>query len=411
MTAEMQAYLDHTARPPECPFSRCPMPRYRSGVLAVLFLPAILLAAPPDAPAPVPVKPAEVEPDLPDGTDAARKAMAGFRLPTGMKVELFAAEPKLASPVAIALDEKGRVFVAEEYRFNRGAPRRTAPVSSSSTTTCRSKTARRPAGDVQEVAPQVRRRHGLVHQARRPGPAARRHQRARPGRQVAPCSPAGSTARSTASPPGCWPGTATSTSPASRTSGSCKDTKGDRQGRRAEGAAHRVRRERRVPRPRPARPDLRPGRQALLQRRRPRLQRHDARKGRTLSGPRTGAVFRCDPDGANLEVVHPRPAEPAGTRVRPVRQPVRRRQQLRQGGPRPARLRRRGRGRRLEHGRTRRSPAVHGRPVVRREDVAPAARRAAGVDRAAGRARSAPARAGSCSPAGRACPTATRTRS
>src|SRR6185295_145411 len=34
--------------------------------------------------------------------------------------QVWAAEPMLASPVAICLDEKNRVFVAEEYRFNRG---------------------------------------------------------------------------------------------------------------------------------------------------------------------------------------------------------------------------------------------------------------------------------------------------
>lgn len=61
-----------------------------------------------------------VDPDLPDGTDAAIKQIATFRVPAGLKVELFAAEPKLASPVAIGVDERNRVFVAEEYRFNRG---------------------------------------------------------------------------------------------------------------------------------------------------------------------------------------------------------------------------------------------------------------------------------------------------
>lgn len=60
------------------------------------------------------------EPPLPDGSDKARKQMAAFRHPPGLTVELFAAEPMLASPVAICIDEKGRVFVAEEYRFNQG---------------------------------------------------------------------------------------------------------------------------------------------------------------------------------------------------------------------------------------------------------------------------------------------------
>jgi quinoprotein glucose dehydrogenase len=59
-------------------------------------------------------------PELPDGTESATKRLAAFKIPVGMKVELFAAEPKLASPVAIGLDERNRVFVAEEYRFNLG---------------------------------------------------------------------------------------------------------------------------------------------------------------------------------------------------------------------------------------------------------------------------------------------------
>ncbi len=59
-------------------------------------------------------------PELPDGTDVAIKRIATFKIPEGMQVELFAAEPKLASPVAIGLDERNRLFVAEEYRFNLG---------------------------------------------------------------------------------------------------------------------------------------------------------------------------------------------------------------------------------------------------------------------------------------------------
>jgi len=81
-------------------------------VLALVAAPALAL---PDAP-----KPAAPEPDLPDGTAKATDHMAGFRLPKGLKASLFAAEPKLSSPVAIGLDEQNRVFVAEEYRLGRG---------------------------------------------------------------------------------------------------------------------------------------------------------------------------------------------------------------------------------------------------------------------------------------------------
>ena len=55
-----------------------------------------------------------------DGKVAAEKQMAALRFPQGLKMELFASEPQMANPVAICLDEQGRVFVAEEYRFNRG---------------------------------------------------------------------------------------------------------------------------------------------------------------------------------------------------------------------------------------------------------------------------------------------------
>ena len=60
------------------------------------------------------------DPDLPDGTQAGERAISTFKVPDGLKISLFAAEPQLASPVAFGLDEQGRVYVAEEFRFNRG---------------------------------------------------------------------------------------------------------------------------------------------------------------------------------------------------------------------------------------------------------------------------------------------------
>jgi quinoprotein glucose dehydrogenase len=87
------------------------MKRLLLPVLMVVLGSALLLATPPVA----------KDPDLPDGTDKARQQMAAFRMPKGMKAELYAAEPMLASPVAISLDEKNRVFVAEVHRLGRGA--------------------------------------------------------------------------------------------------------------------------------------------------------------------------------------------------------------------------------------------------------------------------------------------------
>lgn len=51
------------------------------------------------------------------------KALESFQLAEDLKIELVAAEPLVASPCAIAFDEKGRLFVAE----NRGYPRMESP--------------------------------------------------------------------------------------------------------------------------------------------------------------------------------------------------------------------------------------------------------------------------------------------
>jgi quinoprotein glucose dehydrogenase len=54
------------------------------------------------------------------GSDEARQAMRGFRLPEGWKVELIAAEPHLANPVAFAFDEEERMYVVETFRLGNG---------------------------------------------------------------------------------------------------------------------------------------------------------------------------------------------------------------------------------------------------------------------------------------------------
>lgn len=83
--------------------------------LLSLVLCTLLLAASASA-----AEPGQTDADLPDGSRDAGARIATLRVPKNIKVELFAAEPQLASPVAICLDEQNRVYVAEEYRFNRG---------------------------------------------------------------------------------------------------------------------------------------------------------------------------------------------------------------------------------------------------------------------------------------------------
>jgi quinoprotein glucose dehydrogenase len=50
-------------------------------------------------------------------SEDAQLALKRFTLPAGLQAKLWAAEPMLANPVAFDIDEKGRVFVAETYRY------------------------------------------------------------------------------------------------------------------------------------------------------------------------------------------------------------------------------------------------------------------------------------------------------
>ncbi len=60
--------------------------------------------------------PPAADPEMP----SPEQAVVGFGMPADFRVELFAAEPDLANPVAFAVDERGRVFVCETFRQNKG---------------------------------------------------------------------------------------------------------------------------------------------------------------------------------------------------------------------------------------------------------------------------------------------------
>src|SRR5688572_7031780 len=49
-----------------------------------------------------------------------REEQATFRLPKGLTIELVASEPDVVDPVAMAFDEKGRLFVAEMRGYPNG---------------------------------------------------------------------------------------------------------------------------------------------------------------------------------------------------------------------------------------------------------------------------------------------------
>lgn len=68
----------------------------------------------------VPPKDPTTLPETPN-TDA-QKALKAITVPKGMTAELWAAEPLMANPVAFCFDEKGRAYVAETTRFDKGVP-------------------------------------------------------------------------------------------------------------------------------------------------------------------------------------------------------------------------------------------------------------------------------------------------
>ncbi|WP_417381260.1 PVC-type heme-binding CxxCH protein [Gimesia sp.] len=59
-------------------------------------------------------------PAIAEASKEGEQAIQGFRVPEGMHVSLFAAEPLLANPVAFCIDEQGRFYVAETYRQGKG---------------------------------------------------------------------------------------------------------------------------------------------------------------------------------------------------------------------------------------------------------------------------------------------------
>ncbi len=59
----------------------------------------------------------KADPSIAGPSGEAAQVLKQLGLPAGMKAELWAAEPELANPVALSVDEKGRVFVAETHRL------------------------------------------------------------------------------------------------------------------------------------------------------------------------------------------------------------------------------------------------------------------------------------------------------
>jgi quinoprotein glucose dehydrogenase len=60
------------------------------------------------------------QPRVDPASDQAEKALKRIRVPAGLRVSLFAAEPMLANPVCFCVDEKNRFYVVETFRLHDG---------------------------------------------------------------------------------------------------------------------------------------------------------------------------------------------------------------------------------------------------------------------------------------------------
>ncbi len=57
------------------------------------------------------------------GLIPAAEAAAGFRAPAGFRVSVFAAEPDVQNPIAMAWDRRGRLWIAENYTYSDATDR------------------------------------------------------------------------------------------------------------------------------------------------------------------------------------------------------------------------------------------------------------------------------------------------
>src|SRR5262249_59746341 len=67
------------------------------------------------------------KPEPPRSPLTPEQARAAFRVAPGLRVELVAAEPQIESPVAIAFDEDGRLWVVEMRDYPNGPGRGKKP--------------------------------------------------------------------------------------------------------------------------------------------------------------------------------------------------------------------------------------------------------------------------------------------
>ncbi len=98
------------------------MKSFRFLALPLSLLPALLFAVEEGHGEAKGKKPDDRYPSDVSVTDTAEIALKKFSVAPGLRVDVWAAEPLLANPIAFCFDEKGRAFVAETYRRRTSVP-------------------------------------------------------------------------------------------------------------------------------------------------------------------------------------------------------------------------------------------------------------------------------------------------
>ena len=203
----------------------------------------------------------------PEASEAARS----IRLAPGMKLELFASEPLLANPVAFCIDERGRFFVAETFRLHSGVTDNRSHMNWLDADMASKSVADRVAMYKKFLSPEEFKGYQVEHERIRLIEDRRRRRQGRPRDRLRRWVQ-GRRRRHRRRPARPQRGGLLHLHP--------RPLAAQGQGRRRQGrgqgvAQHRLRRPRRLPGPRPPRPQARPRRPALLHHRRPGLERHD----------------------------------------------------------------------------------------------------------------------------------------
>ena len=89
---------------------------FRRFVVATLGVAALLLPAPMRAAEEFP-QPYDSETEVGAGAMKPEEVVRTMKLPPGFKANVFAAEPDVQNPIAMAWDAKGRLWVAENYTY------------------------------------------------------------------------------------------------------------------------------------------------------------------------------------------------------------------------------------------------------------------------------------------------------